>query len=457
MDASLTALLIVAGGVAVLLAMIILARIPAFIALLATSILVALAAGMPADTIMGSIRDGMGGTLGFVAIVVGLGAMLGAILEHSGGIQALSQAALSTAGPKGAQWALAAVGVAVSIPVFFDVAFIILAPMLFGLARRSGKPLLWFAIPALAGMAMAHTFLPPTPGPIAVADLIGANLGWVFLMGLATGVPAVLIGGILFAPMAARLAGPILDSGPASLPEALEEAAPPPPAGDERQPSALSVLLIILAPLALIVLGAFADMMALPETATAIIKFIGHPFTALLVACAVAYLVLGLSRQMKPEALNRVMLKSLEPAGVIVLITGAGGAFKQVLVDSELGLEIANLMVSADLAPILMAFIIAAILRIAQGSATVAMITSGTLVSAMIDMSSATPIGLALIVSSIASGAIVCSHVNDSGFWLVSRYLGLTEAQTLKTWTVMTTIIGLSGFLIACLIALIAA
>ena len=456
MDSSLTALLIVAGGVAVLLAMIILARIPAFIALLATSILVALAAGMPADTIMGSIRDGMGGTLGFVAIVVGLGAMLGAILEHSGGIQALSRAALSTAGPKGAQWALAAVGVAVSIPVFFDVAFIILAPMLFGLARRSGKPLLWFAIPALAGMAMAHTFLPPTPGPIAVADLIGANLGWVFLMGLATGVPAVLIGGILFAPMAARLAGPILDAGPASLPEALEEATPPPPAEDQR-PSALSVLLIILAPLALIVLGAFADMMALPETATAIIEFIGHPFTALLIACAIAYVILGLSRQMRPEALNRVMLKSLEPAGVIVLITGAGGAFKQVLVDSELGLEIANLMVSADLAPILMVFIIAAILRIAQGSATVAMITSGTLVSAMIDMTSATPIGLALIVSSIASGAIVCSHVNDSGFWLVSRYLGLTEGQTLKTWTVMTTIIGLSGFIIACLIALIAA
>lgn len=453
MDSSLLGLLIIAAGIAALLAMIILARIPAFIALLVTSIGVALAAGMPANAIMGSIRDGMGGTLGFVAVVVGLGAMLGAILEHSGGIQSLSRAALSTAGPRGAQWALAGVGVAVSIPVFFDVAFIILAPMLFGLARRSGRPVLWFAIPALAGMGMAHTFLPPTPGPIAVADLIGANLGWVFLTGLATGVPAVLLGGILFAPMAARLAGPVLDSGPASLPEALEEAAPE--QDHARPPSALAVLLIILAPLALIVLGAFAGVLPVLETVQTVLTFIGHPFAALLVACAVAYVVLGLSHEFEPEALNRVMTKSLEPAGVIVLITGAGGAFKQVLVDSELGNQIADLMVSANLAPIAMAFAIAAILRVAQGSATVAMITSGTLVSAMIDTSVATPVGLALIVSSIASGAIVCSHVNDSGFWLVSRYLGLTETQTLRTWTVMTTIIGFTGFFIACMLALI--
>lgn len=454
MDSSLTGLIIVAGGIAALLAMIILARIPAFIALLLTSIGVALAAGMSPDTIMGSIRDGMGGTLGFVAVVVGLGAMMGAILEHSGGIQSLSRAALSATGPKGAQWALAAVGVAVSIPVFFDVAFIILAPMLFGLARRSGRPVLWFAVPALAGMAMAHTFLPPTPGPIAVADLIGANLGLVFLVGLATGLPAVLIGGILFAPAAARLAGPVLAAGPASLPDALEDIAPDD--RDRRAPPALAVLLIILAPLALIVLGAFAGMLPVPEAVQNGLRFIGHPFSALLIACGLAYIVLGLSRAIEAEALNRVMVKSLEPAGVIVLITGAGGAFKQVLVDSELGNQIAELMVSANLAPIAMAFGIAAILRVAQGSATVAMITSGTLVSAMIDTANASPIGLALIVSSIASGAIVASHVNDSGFWLVSRYLGLTETQTLKTWTVMTTIIGVTGFVIACLIALVA-
>ena len=454
MDSSLTGLVIVAGGVAALLAMIILARIPAFIALLLTSIGVALAAGMPPDTIMGSIRDGMGGTLGFVAVVVGLGAMLGAILQHSGGIESLSHAALSATGPKGSQWALAGVGVAVSIPVFFDVAFIILAPMLFGLARRSGRPVLWFAIPALAGMAMAHTFLPPTPGPIAVADLIGANLGLVFLIGLATGLPAVLIGGILFAPTAARLAGPVLAAGPASLPEVLEEVAPD--ATDGPGPPALAVLLIILAPLTLIVLGAFAGMLPIPDAVQNVLRFAGHPFTALLIACAIAYVVLGLTRAFEAEPLNRVMMKSLEPAGVIVLVTGAGGAFKQVLVDSELGNQIAELMVSANLAPIAMAFGIAAILRVAQGSATVAMITSGTLVSAMIDTANTSPVGLALIVSSIASGAIVASHVNDSGFWLVSRYLGLTETQTLQTWTVMTTIIGVTGFIIACVIALVA-
>jgi len=318
-------------------------------------------------------------------------------------------------------------------------------------SARAKRPARWSA---LAGMAMAHTFLPPTPGPIAVADLIGANLGLVFLIGLATGLPAVLIGGILFAPTAARLAGPVLAAGPASLPEVLEEVAPD--ATDGPGPPALAVLLIILAPLTLIVLGAFAGMLPIPDAVQNVLRFAGHPFTALLIACAIAYVVLGLTRAFEAEPLNRVMMKSLEPAGVIVLVTGAGGAFKQVLVDSELGNQIAELMVSANLAPIAMAFGIAAILRVAQGSATVAMITSGTLVSAMIDTANTSPVGLALIVSSIASGAIVASHVNDSGFWLVSRYLGLTETQTLQTWTVMTTIIGVTGFIIACVIALVA-
>jgi Gnt-I system low-affinity gluconate transporter len=443
------ALLIVVGGVASLLALIILARVQAFIALLIVCILVALAAGMPLDAIMDSIRDGMGGTLGFVAVVVGLGAMLGAILELSGGIRSLSHMALSLAGPKGAQWALAAVGIAVSIPVFFDVALIILAPLLYGLARDSGRSALWYAIPALAGMAMAHTFLPPTPGPIAVADLLGANLGWVFLTGLATGIPAVIVGGLVFAPYAERLAGKVLKSGPQSPLEALDEDID----AADVAPSGLLVLAVILAPLALIMAGAFAPYMPFGDGVIAAIEFIGHPFSALIIACAIAYFTLGISRGASQEDLNHVMTKALEPAGVVVLITGAGGAFKQVLVDTEIGQRIAEVFAAAEIAPIVLAFGIAAILRVAQGSATVAMITSATLVSAMLDSSAMSPLELGLMVSAIASGALVCSHVNDSGFWLVSRYLGLTEAQTLKTWTVMTTIVGLVGFIMACILA----
>ncbi|MCI4645957.1 MAG: GntP family permease [Hyphomonadaceae bacterium] len=443
------ALLIVIGGVAALLALIIVARVQAFIALLIVCIGVALAAGMPLDAIMDSIRNGMGGTLGFVAVVVGLGAMLGAILEMSGGIRSLSHMALAGAGPKGAQWALATVGIAVSIPVFFDVALIILAPMLYGLARDSKKPVLWFAIPALAGMAMAHTFLPPTPGPIAVADLLGANLGWVFLTGLITGIPAVIVGGLIFAPHAVRLAGNVLDSGPVSPQEALDAQTDAP----DIAPSGRLVLAVILAPLALIVAGAFAPYIPVGADTQAAIAFIGHPFTALIIACAIAYFTLGISRNASRDDLNRVMTKALEPAGVVVLITGAGGAFKQVLVDTEIGERIAEVFAAADIAPIALAFGIAAILRVAQGSATVAMITSATLVSAMINSSTMSSIDLALMVSAIASGALVCSHVNDSGFWLVSRYLGLTETQTLKTWTTMTTIVGLVGFLIACLVS----
>lgn len=443
------ALLIVIGGVAGLLALIILARVQAFIALLIVCILVALAAGMPLDAIMDSIRTGMGGTLGFVAVVVGLGAMLGAILELSGGIGALSHMALRLAGPKGAQWALAAVGIAVSIPVFFDVALIILAPLLYGLARDSGRSALWYAIPALAGMAMAHTFLPPTPGPIAVADLLGANLGWVFLAGLATGIPAVIVGGLVFAPHAERLAGKVLSTGPQSPLEALDKDID----AADVAPSGLLVLAVILAPLALIVAGAFAPYMPFGDGAIAAIEFIGHPFSALIIACAIAYFTLGISRGASQEDLNHVMTKALEPAGVVVLITGAGGAFKQVLVDSEIGQRIAEVFAAASIAPIVLAFGIAAILRVAQGSATVAMITSATLVSAMLDASAMSPVELGLMVSAIASGALVCSHVNDSGFWLVSRYLGLTETQTLKTWTVMTTIVGLVGFIMACILA----
>ena len=443
------ALLIVVSGVAALLALIIIARVQAFIALLIVCILVALAAGMPFDTVMDSIRNGMGGTLGFVAVVVGLGAMLGAILELSGGIRSLSHMAINLAGPKGAQWALAAVGVAVSIPVFFDVALIILAPLLYGLARDTGRAALWFAIPALAGMAMAHTFLPPTPGPIAVADLLGANLGWVFLTGLATGIPAVIIGGLAFAPFAVRLAGQVLDEGPPAPAETLDEEI----RAAELAPSGLLVLAVILAPLALIVAGAFAPYMPVGESVQSAIEFVGHPFSALIIACAIAYFTLGIARGATQEDLNHVMTKALEPAGVVVLITGAGGAFKQVLVDSEIGQRIAEVFAAASIAPIVLAFGIAAILRIAQGSATVAMITSATLVSAMIDPSAMSPVELGLMVSAIASGALVCSHVNDSGFWLVSRYLGLTETQTLKTWTAMTTIVGLVGFFMACALA----
>lgn len=438
-----TLLTAVVVGVAVLLILVLLVRIQAFLALLVTCIVVGVIAGMPGEAIIDSIKNGMGGTLGFVATVVGLGAIFGAILERSGSAQGLANTLLNRFGEKNAPWALVVAGFLIAIPVFLEVAFIILVPIVYALQRRTGKSLLLYGIPLLAGLAITHSFIPPTPGPIAVAEIVGADLGAVIIVGFMVGIPTAIIAGPLFGRY---VAGKMHIEVPNEH-VAVEVTGP--------IPAASTTISIIAIPIGLIVANTILNSSmgaawAIPENIRSTIGLFAHPFTALILANLVAWYVLGVKRGYSRDDLLRVSTNSLTATGTIVLLTGAGGAFKQLLVDTGAGAMIAESLSSSGLSILIFAFIVTAIVRVLQGSATVAMITGGGLTAPLID-AQADSMEKALVVIAVASGATILSHVNDSGFWLVNRYLGLSEKQTLQTWTVMETIIALCG-LTFCLI-----
>ncbi|WP_297988214.1 gluconate:H+ symporter [Anoxybacillus sp.] len=435
--ASSSLIVIVIAGISLLLFLIIRSKLHAFVALLLVSLLVGIAAGMPLKSVIESIQNGMGGTLGFVAVVVGLGAMFGQMLEASGGAERLAQTLMKKFGESKAQWALGITGFLVAIPVFFDVGFIILVPIVYGLAKKTGRSLLYYGIPLLAGLAVTHSFIPPTPGPIAVANLIGADLGWVILFGFIAGIPAMIVAGPLFGKYISKKIH-------ASIPTYMEWKE-----HDHEQdlPSFGLIATIILIPLLLILMNTVSGVV-LPEKnmLRSLFTFLGHPFVALTIATLLAFYFLGRKRGLSKQQVQDIATKALEPAGIIILVTGAGGVFKQILVDSGVGKVLADMMSTSSLPPIVLAFIIAALVRVSQGSATVAMVTSAGLMAPFIETLQLTGPILGLITIAIAAGATILSHVNDSGFWLVNRYFGLEVKDTLKSWTVMETMIALVGF-----------
>ncbi len=444
MDYSL--LLAVFIGIAVLLILILKVKLHAFASLLIASITVGLVAGLQPFAIMETIKEGMANTLGFVATVVGLGAMFGAILEHSGGARIVSDFLIRKFGVKKASGAMATAGFIIAIPVFFEVGFILLVPMIYALHKQTGKSLLLFALPLLAGLAVTHAFMPPTPGPIAVADIIGADLGWVIVVGAIVGLPSAIIGGILYG----KYIGNKIFVGLPDLSSTDEKVS------DEKiknTPHIYTILAIISIPIVLILVSTFNGSGLLPISNTLVIQtisLVGHPFAALIIANILAWYVLGIRLGFTKKQLLDISSKAMAPAGMIILITGAGGVFKQVLVNTGAGEMLANSLTEMGFPVLIFAFIVALLIRVMQGSSTVAMITAAGLVSPLIT-SDTSSFSLACIVIAIASGGTFMSHVNDSGFWLVKELLGITEKQTFKTWTVMTGIIALSGFIIVLL------
>ena len=431
-------------GILLLLFLVIRLRIAAFVALLLTSVLVGLGTNMPGAEIVDSIRNGMGGTLGFVAVVVGLGAILGKLLEASGGIQSVAQTIIGKLGADRAQWGLGITGFIVAVPVFFDVALIILIPLVYGLAQNTGRSLLYYAIPLLAGLAVTHSFVPPTPGPIAVADLLNADLGWVIIFGALAGIPAMILAGPLFGRYIARR---IHVEVPDSFVEAVET-------GSGKSIGFSQAATIILLPLMLIMLSTITPIWLGEEhLATTIFTFLGHPFVALLAATLMAMGLLARIDGFSKDDLLAIANKGLEPAGIVILITGAGGAFKQLLIDSGVGGALADAMADSQLPLVVLGFVIAALTRVAQGSATVAMITAAGLLAPVTSTQELSAMMLGLLVIAISSGATILSHVNDSGFWLVSRYLGMSEKDTLRSWTMLTTIIALTGLTVTLVIS----
>ena len=439
-------------SIGLLLYLVLRVKLHPFLSLLITAMFLGVTSGMPLSKVNTAIQNGLGGTLGFVATVVGIGGIFGQILEASGGTEAIARNLIRRFGKDKAHWSLVMAGFLIAIPVYFDVGFIILVPVVYALAKDTKRSTLFYAIPLLAGLAVTHTFVPPTPGPVAVADMLGADLGWVILIGSLIGLPVAILAGPVFGSYISKK---IDVAPPKHMMEELNN-------GTEQSecslPSFTAVATIIGMPLLLIVVKSVIELLIklgyMQEGIVYDISvFVGHPFTALIIATLMAAYFLGTRRGFTRKQLLDVSAKALAPAGMIILIIGSGGAFKEMLIQSGVGNVLAEGISATKLPPIVLAFIIAAAVRITLGSATVSMITAAGIIGPILEAYTLSEIHLALIVISIASGATILSHVNDSGFWLVGKYLGLTEMQTLRSWTVMETIIALGGFGIALLLS----
>ncbi len=434
------------AGLILLLVLIIRFRWQAMIAILVGAITIGLAAGMPFEQIVASVNDGMGNTLKGIALLVGLGSMFGSILEISGGAQTLAITMVNRFGDRKAAWALGITGLVIAMPVFFDAGLIILIPLAFSLAKRTARSSLYYAIPLLAGLAVGHAFIPPTPAPALVATMLGVDLGWVIVVGLVWGFFAMIV------------AGPVWGAycGKKFFIPVPEHVASQPDIDTKKLPSFATVVLIILIPLVLIILKSVAGVVSAMEPMREVINFLGEPFVALTIATLVAMFLLGYRNGYTSKELERVMTKSLEPVGLILLVTACGGVLRYILQYSGLGEIIGGAVASASLPMVVVAFVVAALVRISVGSATVAMTMAAGIIAAMPEIATLSPLHLACITASIAGGATVCSHFNDSGFWLVKTLVGMDEKTTLRTWTVMETLVGGTGFVVALVISLFA-
>ncbi|MFF8830371.1 GntP family permease [Streptomyces sp. NPDC015131] len=464
LDGTAGLLTVAALGIALLLFLIIKVRLQPFVALLAVSIAVGLAAGLSVTELFGTVQKsaatsvvetGMGGILGHVAIIIGLGTMLGAILEVSGGAEVLSSRLLGLFGERRAPLAMGLTGLIFGIPVFFDVGIFVLAPIVYAAAKRSGRSILLYAMPLLAGLSMTHAFLPPHPGPVAAAGLLHVSLGWVILMGVVTGVPAVLaawayagwIGRHVFVPVPQDM----LQAAEQARAEVARERD-----GQPEAPVALStVLAIIGTPLVLILAATFSSIALEPSTLRSVVEFFGNPFVALTIALLLAYWLLGLRRGWSRASLESVSTRSLKPVGNILLVVGAGGVFGAVLKSSGVAQALSDTFHGIGLPVIVLAYLIALVLRVAQGSATVAIVTTAGIVLPLVEHGGHSQAFLALVIMAISAGSIFASHVNDGGFWMVSSYFGIPERDTLKSWTVLESVLSVAGFAVAAALSLV--
>jgi GntP family gluconate:H+ symporter len=453
-------------GIVLLLFLIIKARLQPFVALLTVSIAVGLAAGLSVTELFGTVQksdvtsvieDGMGGTLGHIAIIIGLGTMLGAILEVSGGAEVLASRLIHLFGEKRAPVAMGLTGLIFGIPVFFDVGIFVLAPIVYAAAKRGGKSILLYCLPLLAGLSMTHAFLPPHPGPVAAAGLLHVDLGWVILMGIVCGIPAVLaawawaawIGKKIFVPVPQDMVEAADEAKAALAEEQRKDGITP-----REDPVPLGVVFTIIAiPLVLILAATFSSIAMDPSTARSVIEFFGNPFVALTIALFAAYYLLGLRRGWSRKSLETVSTSSLKPVANILLVVGAGGVFGAVLQASGIAQALSDTFSSIGLPIMVLAYLISLVLRVAQGSATVAIVTTAGIVGPLLQAGDYSQPYTALVIMAISAGSIFASHVNDGGFWMVSKYFGISERDTLRSWTVLESVLSVAGFVVALVIS----
>jgi gluconate:H+ symporter, GntP family len=445
-------LVIVAIGIIALLILIMGFKLNTFISLIITSFGVALALGMPLEEIVKTIEAGLGGTLGHLALIFGLGAMLGKLIADSGGAQRIAMTLVNKFGEKNIQWAVVAASFIIGIALFFEVGLVLLIPIVFAISKELKISILYLGIPMTAALSVTHGFLPPHPGPTVIAGEYGANIGEVLLYGFIIALPTVLLAGPIFTKIAKRLVPESFNKtgNIASLGEQkvfkMEET---PGFGISVFTAILPVILMSIATIITLLqktLG-FEDNAFL-----AIIRFIGDAGTSMLISLLVAIYTMGIARKIPIKNVMDSCTTAITHIGMMLLIIGGGGAFKQVLINGGVGDYVAELFKGSAMSPILLAWIIAAILRISLGSATVAALTTAGLVIPMLGQTDA---NLALVVLATGAGSLIASHVNDAGFWMFKEYFGLSMKETFATWTLLETIISVAGLGFILLLSLV--
>ena len=452
-------LLVTAAGVALVVLLITWARLPAFIALAAGAFFVGVAARMPLAELPRAFQQGVGDTLGFIAMVIGLGTIIGKLLAESGGALVVARALAQALGERRLDWAVMLSAFIIGLPVFFPVGLVLLAPVVFTLVRQTSTPLLRLGIPLVAALSAAHGLVPPHPGPLAAIERLGADTGRTLFYSLIVGLPCAVVAGPVFARLIARR----IDVAPGAIADQFTEAK-----AGASLPSLAATLATILLPVALMMLAAVAQATMPDGTGRAALVFAGNPLVAMFLATLMSLVTFGrwcglnlsprgappprgLARRLRaslgPQAhrarLLRFAEESLPPIASVLLVVGAGGGFGRVLDAAGADTAIAHAMGGMELSPLVLGWTIAALLRVAVGSATVAVVTAASIIAPVAD---ALPLANKdLLVVAIGAGSVIASHVNDGGFWLVKEYLNMNVPQTIATWTALETIIAVTG------------
>jgi len=427
-------LFIVLAGIIALVLLISVVKADAFISFVIVSIAVGLAEGMEPAAVLKSVENGIGSTLGSLVMILGFGAMLGKIVADSGAAQRIATNLVKAFGVNHVQWALVITGFIVGVPMFYNVGFVILVPLIFTVAAATGLPLLYIGIPMLASLSVTHGFLPPHPSPSAIAVMFKADLGKTLIYGLIIAIPVIVLAGPFFARTLKHI--------PASP---LKEFVNPKVLTEEEMPGmTLSVISAVL-PVLLIMIATGVDLIPMKDTTAGhIIAFLGNPPVALLISVLFAAVMLGLRRGKTMKELSEMISRSVTGITMVLLVISGAGMLKQVLTDSGVSEYIAGLLNDSGMSPLFLGWLIAAIIRVCVGSATVAGLTAAGIILPMLSGGNVSP---ELMVLSIGAGSLMLSHVNDVGFWMYKEYFTLSLKDTFRTWTVMETIVGVSGLL----------
>jgi GntP family gluconate:H+ symporter len=427
-------------AIAVLILMITRYKVYPFLVLLIVSLLLGLAVGMPMDKIVKAFETGNGNTLGHIAVVVGLGTMLGKMMAESGGAERIANTLIHLFGEKNIHWAMMFVAIIVGLPVFFEVGFVLLIPIAFNVAKRTGKSLLLIGLPMVAGLSVVHGLIPPHPAALLAVQAYHADIGKTIAYGLIVGVPTAIVAGPLFALIIHKYIK-LPENNPLAA-QFVEQHTE----GQKRELPGFGVTLFtILLPVILMLVGSWADLVFAPKTLpNDLLRFVGQSDIALLIAVLVSFYTFGAARGFNREQIQKFCGECLAPIAGITLIVGAGGGFGNILRESGISQQIVASASQANLSPLLLGWFVAALIRLATGSATVAMTTACGIV-APIAAAAGGATKPELLVLATGAGSLIFSHVNDGGFWLIKEYFGMTVGQTFKTWSLCETIISLLG------------